>query len=75
MAPDTGTSQTASATPSPSAPAAAPLFGPAALAILGSMLFLIVALSAMLVQTTWASAAAQSAPTAEVYESPDLAQR
>jgi hypothetical protein len=41
---------TASTVPSP---VSEPLFGRAAIAILGTMVFLIIALSAVLVQTTW----------------------
>ena len=36
----------------------APVFGTAALAILGSMVLLIAALTVVLIQTTWATAAA-----------------
>jgi hypothetical protein len=50
--------------PSAPAPATAPVFGRAAIAILGTMIVLIVALTVLLVETTWsdrASAAQVSA--------------
>ncbi|MEO7987243.1 MAG: hypothetical protein ABI766_11975 [Gemmatimonadales bacterium] len=39
---------------------ASPVFGGAALAVLGAMLFLIVALTVLLVQTTWVNPASAS---------------
>lgn len=48
---------TASTAPSPASP---PVFGRAAIAILGTMIFLIIVLSALLVQTTWVDPASAS---------------
>ena len=59
-----------SATP---APVVAPLPERAAIAILGSMIFLILALTAVLVQTTWVDPV--SATEAPVIESEHLAKR
>lgn len=54
-----------------SAPTAEPVFGRAALAILGTMIFLIIALSAVLVQTTWVDP--PSAAEAAQLETPSIA--
>jgi hypothetical protein len=58
-----------STAPSPAAP---PVFGRAAIAILGTMIFLIIALSALLVQTTWVDPA--SAAELPPLETPSFAQ-
>lgn len=59
------------ATTAPS-PASQPLFGRAAIAILGTMVFLIIALSVVLVQTTWVDPA--GATEAPVVITPSFAQ-
>lgn len=56
-----------SSTPAPASPPAfptAPLSERTAFAVLGSMLFLIVALTIMLVQTTWVDSASAAEPPA-----------
>ena len=60
------------------APRPEPVFGRAAIAVLGSMILLIVALTGVLVQTTWAdSMAATEVPATEAseVESESVAQR
>jgi hypothetical protein len=47
---------------------ASPVFGRTALAVLGSMLFLIVALTVLLVQTTWVSPASASDTPPALYQ-------
>ena len=65
-----------STSPATSPAVATPLFGRTALAILGSMLLLIAALTVVLVQTTWAAPDASVETSAPTYpDTPDLAQR